>query len=685
MKNNISSSHSKINLEIQQQSYPVFELNGEEALSALFRFEITLILSVDTKIDIPLLTSATLYLIDNHNNSREITGIITHIRHLGLFTPQQIRVQIVLQPLLARLTIAKNMHYIQNLSILDITKKLLLAIGYRIDQLIFFCNSTYSAQPYIVQAPGESDYDFFVRLLAQAGIFYWINSEQQQEMLYFCDNNQSYLSVINEPISYLPASYLNTINSQGHFNKMEVLSRLTTSDYTVNTFNPDISLTSLEANQSSPLNQKNNLEQHYFSNAAADADSINQEAVIRSRRAMIDSYQLNLHGNISRLSPGQIVQLNAWHFQQNTAFDDNYVVITLKHFAIQPSDSSGIRSAPGYYNEATVIPQKTSFCDAMPVPPKIPACWIGHIESDGYYPLLDEAGNYRLRQHFDLSNYPSTQASPPICRLTHFGGATNQSSAGKHLPLTAGTEVLLNCIHGNLNQPIIIGSLPNFLYLSPVTSANKTQNKLITLQDNLLLLDDLLGQQKIQLATVDLRNILELNATVDHNEIHLVSQQGQLNLNGYSGIVMRCGNNLIEQCGYNWWLNADQHCFITTQNKAMTYTAGSELLLNAKQNLLINSSENLVINSNDQLAIKSDTDMHLSMRGSSSNFIKSQGNITINSAKSISFIGTGKGELQFLSQGVGVKIAADGSIMIFGNIIQLQSLGNIFLNGPISM
>lgn len=678
-------AYHQINFSIDQYTFAIFKLSGEESLSQPFLFEITLIIPIDTNINFNLYMSVRLTLY-NHNNVRDICGIITGIQHLGLFDDHQIQIVILLQPLLARLQTAKSLQFFQNLSIKEIAQQMLQKIGYRSEQLKFHCNNIFPKQAYIVQAPAESDLAFMQRLLANTGISYWCSSENQHEILNFSDNNQDYSRLNQNDIYFIPPNGLNLLNISnllcGYFYDMQVKTQLVPNTFSVRTFNPELSLDTLETNKSISLSLPIPILHQHISQFSHSYEEISQEVLIHARRAAIDNWQLSMKGNITLLSPGQIFHLNACYFHDNEDLDDDYFVIKMKHFAQQASNKYDLGSTIAYHNQATLIKYQTPYCDTLIPLPKVPACWMGHIESDSYYPFLDENGNYRLRVHYDITNNPNIHTNPVVNRMANYGSTSQYSSAGKHLPLAEGTEILLNCINGNLNKPIIIGTLPNFSFKSPVTAINKTQNKILSQQNNLFLLDDDNQQQKILLATDDMQNLLELDATADHSTINLITQQGSLNLTAYKDMILQCDNSMIEQCSNNWLHTAHLNYSVQTQNQSICYTAAKDQQLIATQNILIDAHNNLHMNSTQELVIKCGSNMHYTIRGVSANFMASQGKIIMNCSRSISLIGTGNGEIKLINNSSGLIISSDGTIHCFGNIIQLQSLSGLYCSVP---
>lgn len=677
-----NSTSSQIDLSINQQTFSVYELTGEEALSQLFQFNITLILPLTIDFDYTINTSAQLSISNENNYKRDICGIITKIRHAGLFDTKQIQICIQLQPLLTRLILAKSLQYFQNQTVIDVIQQILIKIGYRTDQIKLMCLHKYPVQSDIVQTPNETDYHFVQRLMAQYGIFYWLMTEKQQEVIYICDNNQNYLALITDNLLYLPQTALALINpddlNYGYFYQMQTQLALVPNSFSVRHFNPDINKEPMEVNDH--LNSNYNLTVQLDSHLSDNLEELEWEAMLRSRRVKIDSYNLVVKGNANLLSPGSVIVLNAQYFHNNDTFNNNYLIIKLNHHATQPCDKYGSGLSLSYHNEATLIPKNTLYCDHFPEASHTPACWIGHIHSNDIYPKLDNDGNYNVKSHYNINKSSNAQSSVTTHRLTHFGGIGNHNAIGKHLPLNNNTEVLLSCFKNNFNKPFIVGALPNYIFKSPVIAANNSQNIVVTQQDNLLLFEDRLNEQKIQLATKDMQNILELDASTNRNIINIISQQGQLNLYSNHDLTLCCDNSLIEKCGYNWVLSAEQNCFIKSNNGSISYQSDNNLLLNAKQSILINAKNNLAINSKNNFILKS---QKASIQCNSSTYNATQGNIFINCAKSISLISMGTNKIQFINQASRCKIAADGTISICGNLIQLTG-AEIYLNGTIS-
>ena len=59
-----------------------------------------------------------------------------------------------------------------------------------------------------------------------------------------------------------------------------------------------------------------------------------------------------------------------------------------------------------------------------------------------------------------------------------------------HLPLLKNTEVILSCVNGDPNRPIIVGAVPNARNRSVITQSEQTSNRIQTTSGIVIQMDD---------------------------------------------------------------------------------------------------------------------------------------------------------------------------------------------------
>ncbi|ERT11514.1 type VI secretion system Vgr family protein [Photorhabdus temperata] len=174
---------------LPEQTFAVVEFTLNEALSTLFCLEATLT-SADPDIDFAdvLDNSATLTVYRDGQPERSVTGIVTLFeqsttgRHRSHYS-------LTLHPGLWRAGLRVNSRIFQRQSVADIVGKLLKENGVR----NFVCNLRYEhpEREFCVQYD-ESDLVFLQRLLADEGIFYYFvfNPEQGEPLVVFFDSHR---------------------------------------------------------------------------------------------------------------------------------------------------------------------------------------------------------------------------------------------------------------------------------------------------------------------------------------------------------------------------------------------------------------------------------------------------------------------------------------------------------------
>jgi len=154
---------------------------------------------------------------------------------------------------------------------------------------------------------------------------------------------------------------------------------------------------------------------------------------------------------------------------------DKYKVIQSELFGNQAPESLKVNQAR-IRNKLTLIPadDELSFIHK---PKRFYGMVTATIESpNNQKPFLDKEGKYHVRFCFDKSNQPKGKASHAIASL--------QATTGMHFPFHDGEKVLVAFQEGDLNQPVIMGSI------SQNTPPHAHQNYFQTQGENTLVMSD---------------------------------------------------------------------------------------------------------------------------------------------------------------------------------------------------
>ena len=597
-------------IRFSEQKFNILKLTGTEKIFNPYKFNIDILVNENMfDSDNYVLTPATLYI-----NDRFISGIITQCKTALLDTEGNTRVSFTLEPRLMLASLSQNVRVILNQTVPEIIHKMLIKLGYSKRQIKFHLSEDYSAKPYRMQVPEETDLEFIHRLLAKAGIYYWIDFSHDTngcfEIIHFSDNND-YSPYIEPAISYIPLSGL--------------------------------------ANNQQTIYD---LYQQYSSDAAN---------ILISQKFIANS-------NLSNIKTGYTITLDGKRF--TSTINGDYIVERIDHYFEQNIEQQGKDTF--YHNKLLLQPRKIPIHIPISNHPKLATVFQAHIESNGNYALLNENGNYRLRQKFDLSDTSNASASPPLSRLAPYGGEPNtftHRQVGWHMPLRNGAEVLVSTINSDPDRPIVMGTVPNNDQVSPVTTINKTQNLLRTASNNQLLMDDTVTKQKIQVSTYDKHNLLELDADQNKPQINLISDQGTIEWRAKQTLQMQSGDTTNEYINKDRIQNVEQNHKTQIKNQDIHYQSGGNHQLQAKNNLHMQSTQNIELNSGNSLNLQAKNNLYLTVKGQHANCRLKNGNLFIQSGNNINITGDGNGDIEFTQDGAGCKITKAGSIELFGKAI----------------
>ncbi len=95
-------------------------------------------------------------------------------------------------------------------------------------------------------------------------------------------------------------------------------------------------------------------------------------------------------------------------------------------------------------------------------------------EQDGTRAEIDDQGRYKVRVRYDEGPHDPNKASQYIRKAEPYAGP---SDTGMHFPLLKGTEVLLCCLNGDVDRPVIIAAAANPLTPNVTSERNHTFNR----------------------------------------------------------------------------------------------------------------------------------------------------------------------------------------------------------------
>lgn len=676
------NNQPRLQLRVGSNFLPVLALEGEEALSQPFCLQLEVLADAGWSIPAAIGQAGLASIMGRDDSSRSIAGVVSEAEQQGLHHDGRRRLRLKLESRLTLLRCQHDQRMILNQSVVALARGLLLRHGFTSQQIQFHLTRSYPARPTTLQA-GESDLAFLQRLLAGAGIFFWSDVEEETEVVRFSDHNSHCPFLDLPPVSYTPRAgmdpSLGSFGARSGIQRLEVRQRMVAGEFLVcdrSEGQPNVAIAAAARGSVPGV-----ATQVHFGTGALDPDQARSQALLLAERAGVESFELSAHGDIAAFAAGATFSLDASLLAAPLSGD--YLITRLRHRASQKAGLGVAGADLAYSNEATLIRRETPFRPIQLPRPQLPVTLTARIESSGPYAQLDDEGRYRLRPHFDRDEKSHGEASIPIRRLSPYGGPPGEQPTGLHLPLLDGAEVLLSCLNGDPDRPMIVGSVPNPQTASPVTSANAHQNRLRTAGDNELCLDDQIDHEAITLRTFAGHNILQLNAAAIGHQIRLASDQGAMQWQAKKTMQVQSGDTLSERSGADRIHSVENRHQTTTNKGEIHYQAATDIRQSAAKNLRLQAGRNLEASAGKHLRIDVEQGKQVTVHGPQASFTVQDGNLHIQAAKEIEIRGDGGGDIRIGQNGGGFVIKADGTVALYGNQVTLKG-GGVSFNGMVN-
>jgi len=496
----------------------VVAFTGTEAISRPFRYRLLLVSDRDGIGDGGVVGASAGLIVDRDGEPVPVQGMISHWERCGRST-DHVWYEVILRPRLWRLSLSTQSRVFQDVTVPAIIAEVLAGHGFAASDYRFLLGEQYPAREYCVQYQ-ETDLQFVSRLLEFEGISYSFRHGPDGEVLTMTDDMRQYPS-ISAPDALRFAS-----GAGMHRDRPEHVAVFTRRER----LTPGrVILNDTDARQ-----PETDLHVEAHVDGGADADVYMPDAkysdVAEGRRlAQVRAEEeaarrTTYHGqsDVPALQAGHRFHLEG---HDRPAFDREYLVAAVEHVGSQRRalglsgrhpggprpDSFWAQQAAGlrehgdgdsgedavYRNQFRCQPAQIPFRPARITPvPRVPGLLSARVEtSGGPYAALDGDGWYRARMAFDRSDSKPGHATKPIRMVTPNSGP----EYGLHFPNHAGTEMIVGFLHGDVDRPVALGTVPNRTQKSPVTASNRMQNVLRTFGGSELRIDDTTGAEQILL------------------------------------------------------------------------------------------------------------------------------------------------------------------------------------------
>jgi type VI secretion system secreted protein VgrG len=478
---------------------------GREAISELFRFELDTIWEDTKKLpafeDLLGKVATVEFTIDIGNDTRYFSGIVSRVMQGEQdFDFTHYRLEVV--PTAWLLTRRAQCRIFQHLTIPEILKKVFTGIDvvYDID------NTPWEPREYVVQFR-ETDFDFASRLMEEEGIFYFFKHTGKGHTMVLANQPSSYPSI---PFSakVVFEELRGEVRETNRVTSWSKTQEIRPGKYTLHDRNFSVPNTHLEADK--PIQDSVQIGRTTHKLTAGGAASLeiydypggyanrfdeidkgggaqpdkvqkifedNKRTVeIRMQQGAVLGMAIEGRSDLTALTAGHGFELTK-HFSD----DGKYVLVSVEHDAYQPI---GADEKPfTYENRFSAIPIGLPFRPQRKTPvPRVhgvqSAVVVGPSgDPDKEQIFTDKYGRVKVQFDWDREGKKDSDSSCWIRVCTFWAG---KHWGGIHIP-RIGQEVMVEFVDGDIDRPIVVGSVYNAFTMPPwELPGNKTQSGILS-------------------------------------------------------------------------------------------------------------------------------------------------------------------------------------------------------------
>ncbi|PKN09836.1 MAG: type VI secretion system tip protein VgrG [Deltaproteobacteria bacterium HGW-Deltaproteobacteria-8] len=488
---------------LDRNTFSVVKFAGTEGLSSLYRFDITLI-SKQADLDLAeILQNPAEFTIKRSDGDIPFRGILSSFEQLQQ-AGEYVFYRAELVPKLWWSTLTQHNQIFLNKTAQDFLNDVLkdggLKQGLNYD---FKLQGAYPSWEYICQY-GESHFSFVSRWLERDGMYYYFEQTDQGEKMVITDTHISH-SVMSEGTSliYSPPSNMDHIKREEvvknfMLKQQPMPKKVLLKDY--NYRKPSLEMMAEAIVSPNGFGEIYIYGEHF--QTPGDGEKL---AKVRAEEYLCREKVFHGVSTVPYIRTGYIFELKD-HYRQD--FNQRYLTIEVTHEGSQEAyliSGLGLHLAKDedrlyYRNSFSCIPATTQFRpERKTEKPKFHGSMNAKIDASGsgQYAELDSQGRYKVVLPLDTSGRSGGKATAWLRMAQPYSG----SDHGMHFPLHKDTEVLLTCIDGDPDRPIIQAAVPNPETPSQVTDSNQTQCLITTGGQNRIHMEDVTDSEGILIQT----------------------------------------------------------------------------------------------------------------------------------------------------------------------------------------
>lgn len=498
-----------------KNTFSVVRFRGTEGLSSIYRFSIMLV-SSRNDVDIgAVLKNTAEFRIKRDEGDIPFQGILSSFEQLHQAGKVCFyRAELVPRLWWATLTHCNQIFLHENTQgyIGDVLQKAGLKQGLSFD---FKLQNSYPSRKYVCQYD-ESHFNFVSRWMERDGMYYYFEQTDQGEKMVITDTHIAHSPMEEGTVlTYAPPSNLDHTKREEIVRNFMLKQQPMPKKVLLKDYN--YRKPSLEMKAEAEVSADGMGEIYVYGEHFKTPEEGNELARIRAQEFLCRERVFQGVSTVPYVRTGYIFELRD-HYRQD--FNQRYLTTDISHEGSQEAylvSGLGLNLASDsdrlyYRNSFSCIPAQIQFrAERKAIKPKFTGTMNAKIDASGsgQYAELDSHGRYKVIMPFDESGRDNGKATTWLRMAQPYGG----SNHGMHFPLHKGTEVLVTCIDGDPDRPIIQAAAPNPENPSLVNDTNQTKCIIATGGQNVFHMQDKQGDEGMHFKTPNGNTNLRLGSS----------------------------------------------------------------------------------------------------------------------------------------------------------------------------
>ncbi len=389
---------------------------------------------------------------------RHFNGLLvqaTHVREDG----DGFHYSLSLRPFTHFMSSRRGFAIFQEMTVLDIIKKVFEAA--KITDYELRVTDTYEPFEYCVKY-AESDFNFLSRLMEQEGLYYFFEHSADKHLMVICDKASTHKAGRDDTVAFNAAagsarSYQVSADLGGHHALNSWTEKVGSSGHelvSLRDYDFENPTKAVDGAATGEVEHPLDSQEHY----EYPGQFITKARGDRLSRVRLEEFRARRRTFVGRTTAKSLCVGNTVTVSNHSVgrFNGEYLIIATQHALAAQSYNSGTGQTGHDEVGFLAIPAKTQFRAARRAPkPRVVGMESAIVTGPkGETIHTDKYGRVKVRFHWDRTGSPDEKSTCWI-RVSQTGGLGNVI-----LP-RVGHEVLVDFLHGDPDQPVVVGRVFN--------------------------------------------------------------------------------------------------------------------------------------------------------------------------------------------------------------------------------